>query len=420
MDLLKDKMKGKINLTEEEETVFAFDLGEPFQCGSEIESVLYARILTTKKVWLTTLQRQMAEHWDGRFPVKISEDEDMFLLTFGCEGDKQRDGVPFLRVRVMIDITKPLKRGRMITLSQVRDQFWVEFRYERLPEYCMECGRIGHPYNKCITFLEKLDNGEEPELEYRPTMKGSALPTSGYDRYRTDFAKGNAWPLLTRLARNTLTSTVPLLNGRTQPQPRQLFLGESSQHDINVPTNSQNNAILTNQRFQPFASHQLRDAQGSPVMLQTQSTAVNSYQMQQHLTTDQTNSAQKNQGKATHNTAIMSNLMQQGLFSNKVSDVQGNHMASTTGKSSIFTDNLTPVTHTSVYQSSLKTHIAPVIGNKSNITGQDSPNPSELDMVIDLSSIYMPLTGLGINSNTFATYPPINQNSINHNKGHYS
>uniref|UniRef100_A0A803PBU6 Uncharacterized protein n=1 Tax=Cannabis sativa TaxID=3483 RepID=A0A803PBU6_CANSA len=251
-------------------------------------------------------------------------------------------------------------------------------------------------------------------------MKGSTLPTSGYDRYRTDFAKGNAWPLLTRLARNTLTSTVPLLNGRTQPQPRQLFLGESSQHDTNVPTNSQDNAILTNQRFQPFASHQPRDAQGSPVMLQTQSTAVNSYQMQQHLTTDQTNAAQKNQGKATHNTAIMSNLMQQGLFSNKVSDVQGNNMASTTGKSSIFTDNLTPVTHTSVYQSSLETHIAPVIGNKSNITSQDSPNHSELDMVTDLSGIYMPLTGFGINSNTFATYPPIDQNSMNHNKGESS
>uniref|UniRef100_A0A803Q8Z5 Uncharacterized protein n=1 Tax=Cannabis sativa TaxID=3483 RepID=A0A803Q8Z5_CANSA len=29
----------------------------------------------------------------------------------------------------------------------------------------------------------------------------------------------------------------------------------------------------------------------------------------------------------------------------------------------------------------------------------------------------MPLTGLGINSNTFATYPPIDQNSMNHNKG---
>ncbi|XP_030478037.1 uncharacterized protein LOC115695084 [Cannabis sativa] len=133
-----------------------------------------------------------------------------------------------------MDVTKPLKRGRMISLGHVKDKFWVDFRYERLPEYCMECGIIGHPYNKCSIFLEKLDNGEEPALEYQPFIKGSALPTSSYDRYRTDFAKGDTWPLLTRLAKKSLTATVPQLHLRGHPQPRQLHTGESShanEHD---------------------------------------------------------------------------------------------------------------------------------------------------------------------------------------------
>ncbi|XP_030509140.2 uncharacterized protein LOC115723810 [Cannabis sativa] len=225
----------------------------------------------------------MSEHWDGRFPVKISESYDMFMLSFGCEGDKIRvlnrepfhfqnhrivlhtpeigknftsedlkftpfwvqvfrlpflsktkslafalgnivgeyidvfeDSLnegwgPFLRIRVKIDVTKPLKRGRMISLTHVKDKFWVEFRYERLPEYCMECGRIGHPYNKCQIYLEQLDNGEEPALEYQPYIKGSPLPTSSCDRYRTDFSKGDAWPLLTRLAKKSLTAAIPNL-----------------------------------------------------------------------------------------------------------------------------------------------------------------------------------------------------------------
>uniref|UniRef100_A0A803QMY2 DUF4283 domain-containing protein n=1 Tax=Cannabis sativa TaxID=3483 RepID=A0A803QMY2_CANSA len=83
-------MKEKITLTDEEQTVFEFDFGEPIDTESVLDRVLYARILTTKKVWLSTLQRQMTEHWNGRFPLLISEDEDMFMLTFGCEGDKQR------------------------------------------------------------------------------------------------------------------------------------------------------------------------------------------------------------------------------------------------------------------------------------------------------------------------------------------
>uniref|UniRef100_A0A803PD70 Zinc knuckle CX2CX4HX4C domain-containing protein n=1 Tax=Cannabis sativa TaxID=3483 RepID=A0A803PD70_CANSA len=306
MDPYIDKMKSTLTLTDEEQSVYEFDLGDPIPSGSVGSHVLYARIMTSKKVWLSTLQRQMAEHWDGRFPVKITEDDELFMLSFGCEGDKLRvlekepfhfqnhhiilfspsigqnisssflthtpfwiqvyrlpfmsktrglavalgnligefievfeDSLfegwgPFMRIRVKIDVTKPLLRGRMIALTQVKDKFWVEFRYERLPEYCMECGKIGHPYNKCMVFLEQLDNGAEPELPYRPTIKGSPLPSSGYDRYRTDFGKGNAWPLLTRLAKSSLTAAVPSLNKRSLPHPSILFQGESSQKGLGV------------------------------------------------------------------------------------------------------------------------------------------------------------------------------------------
>uniref|UniRef100_A0A803NTN1 Zinc knuckle CX2CX4HX4C domain-containing protein n=1 Tax=Cannabis sativa TaxID=3483 RepID=A0A803NTN1_CANSA len=305
MDPLLHKMKSKINLTEDEESVFEFHDTEATLPQASNDSVLYARIITKKKVWLSTLQKQMAEHWDGRFPVKISESLDMFLLTFGCVGDKIRvldrepyhfqnhhivlyspeigtnftsedlkftpfwvqvyrlpflsktktlaialgniigdykdvyeDSLnegwgPFLRIRVLLDVSKPLKRGRTISLSHVKDKFWVDFRYERLPEYCMECGVIGHPFNKCVVYLEQLNRGEEPTLEYQPFIKGSALPTSNYDRYRTDFAKGDAWPLITRLAKRSLTSAIPQLNLREQPHPRILYAGESSDNNNN-------------------------------------------------------------------------------------------------------------------------------------------------------------------------------------------
>ncbi|KAM6578111.1 hypothetical protein CsatB_029948 [Cannabis sativa] len=118
---------------------------------------------------------------------------------------------PFLRVRVNLCTNKPLLRGQMIRLPRIKDEFWVDFRYERLLEFCFECGRLGHPFERCVAFIERMDSGNDDDFQYGPWMKGAKLPTHNYDRYRTDFAEGNAWPLITRLARTTLTSTLPSL-----------------------------------------------------------------------------------------------------------------------------------------------------------------------------------------------------------------
>ncbi|KAF7130102.1 hypothetical protein RHSIM_Rhsim10G0077300 [Rhododendron simsii] len=55
----------------------------------------------------------------------------------------------FLRVRVWIDVTKPLKKGFFLKRVNEED-LWVKFRYERLSNYCYGCGRIGHTQNDCL------------------------------------------------------------------------------------------------------------------------------------------------------------------------------------------------------------------------------------------------------------------------------
>jgi len=63
------------------------------------------------------------------------------------------DGGKFIRVRVLIDITLPLCRGRVITLEN-GDKSWVRFQYERLPNMCYWCGCLNHDDKECELWIQ--------------------------------------------------------------------------------------------------------------------------------------------------------------------------------------------------------------------------------------------------------------------------
>lgn len=49
----------------------------------------------------------------------------------------------FLRVRVVVNTLHPLVTGCWLSRGKDTDT-WVEFRYERLQDFCYKCGRIDH------------------------------------------------------------------------------------------------------------------------------------------------------------------------------------------------------------------------------------------------------------------------------------
>ena len=63
------------------------------------------------------------------------------------------EGGHFIRVRVMIDITLPLCRGRVITLEN-GSKNWVQFKYEHLPNLCFWCGHSNHADKNCKLWLQ--------------------------------------------------------------------------------------------------------------------------------------------------------------------------------------------------------------------------------------------------------------------------
>ena len=56
-------------------------------------------------------------------------------VILGSNDAKKFERANFMRVRVSIDITKPLNRGRMVEFSN-GEVSWVSFKYEHLPNLC--------------------------------------------------------------------------------------------------------------------------------------------------------------------------------------------------------------------------------------------------------------------------------------------
>ena len=58
----------------------------------------------------------------------------------------------FLRVRVEVDVSKPLCKGRQVVLDD-DEEVWVSFSYEKLPNFCYWCGMACHDNKDCDIWL---------------------------------------------------------------------------------------------------------------------------------------------------------------------------------------------------------------------------------------------------------------------------
>ena len=56
----------------------------------------------------------------------------------------------FIRIRVLIDISKPLHHGKRIRLGIDPSIYWVDFKYERLLEFIFICGGVGRAQKDCF------------------------------------------------------------------------------------------------------------------------------------------------------------------------------------------------------------------------------------------------------------------------------
>ena len=76
----------------------------------------------------------------------------------------------FMRVRVALPISKPIRRGSFIVGSD-EEKHWVKFRYERLPLFCHYCGMLGHDVKNCAEHFAVTKNGGMVDYQYGEFLK---------------------------------------------------------------------------------------------------------------------------------------------------------------------------------------------------------------------------------------------------------
>ena len=84
----------------------------------------------------------------------------------------EADGGRFIRVKVSLDISLPLCRGRLITLENGK-KHWVSFKYERLPNICYWCGRLDHNDKDCTLWIQSKGSLTEENRQYNQTLRAS-------------------------------------------------------------------------------------------------------------------------------------------------------------------------------------------------------------------------------------------------------
>ncbi|KAL2926122.1 hypothetical protein RDABS01_001197 [Bienertia sinuspersici] len=80
----------------------------------------------------------------------------------------------FMRIKVNIDVDKPLRRGFKIATMQNGTK-WVDIKYERLGDFCFYCGRIGHIDRDCSFIKEDEEMRKSLVYKYGPWLKASPL-----------------------------------------------------------------------------------------------------------------------------------------------------------------------------------------------------------------------------------------------------
>ena len=136
----------------------------------------YDYSIPVKQLWFTKITFWVQIHG---LPLRLLDPETAIELgeTLGevltDEAKKEMVGGDFVRVRVRIDVSKPLSRGRRVVLDEGTET-WVSFKYEKLSNFCYWCGMVTHDEKECEKWLARKESHCQVQQEYEACLR--AIP----------------------------------------------------------------------------------------------------------------------------------------------------------------------------------------------------------------------------------------------------
>ncbi|KAJ1382310.1 Zinc knuckle CX2CX4HX4C [Sesbania bispinosa] len=80
----------------------------------------------------------------------------------------------FVKILVDIDVEQPLKAG--VNVGSKKDGiYWVDFQYEKLPQFCYACGMLGHNKDFCSNKEVDKPDDETENGSLGPWMRASVF-----------------------------------------------------------------------------------------------------------------------------------------------------------------------------------------------------------------------------------------------------
>ena len=150
------------------------------------------------KLTLKEVEIRWAPFWVQIFNLPLNCRTKEIGLAIGTklgevlEIDVQESGVQWgtcLRVKVRLDVTKRLIRGKKITVEGGESR-WVNFKYERLPNFCYRCGLLNHALKECPENGAEKKNTEGEMLQYGTWMRGDFMRRYAQEQNKMGMDRG--------------------------------------------------------------------------------------------------------------------------------------------------------------------------------------------------------------------------------------